>query len=212
MSYDTDKYKIAVAVFAGGRSVRMGIPKESIVIEGDGRTFLERICDEANACEQTLISGKYLSVRRGQRTDTDGFTAVEDEYDDIGPLGGLVTVLGRAKEDGMDAVLIVAVDMVKYDRHEIEEICRAYAGEDILIPRTADGRVHPLAGIYSVRLLESARRLADEGNYRMSALQTDDIHIKYYDTASDDAYLNVNRPEDLSTIKQACGVDRLLTL
>ena len=194
------EYKIAATVFTGGRSVRMGRPKESIVIDGDGRTFLERICDETRACEKTCISGKYLSVRRGQQTDIEDFTAVEDEYDGIGPLGGLVSVLRRAKKDGMDAVLIIAVDMVKYDRYEIEGICRAYSGEDILLPRTGDGRVHPLAGIYSVNILERALMNAKEGKYRMTDLQGEDVRTGYYDTPSDAAYININRPQDLSAV------------
>ena len=199
MRYNCGKYKIAVAIFAGGRSVRMGKPKESLTT-GDGRTFLERICDEAEACTQTCICGKYLSVRRGQEADIDGFTTVEDDYDDIGPLGGLIPGLRRVKEDGMDAVLAVAVDMVKYDRYEIEGICSAYSGEDILLPRTSDGRAHPLAGIYSVKIIKRALMNAKEGKYRMTDLQGEDVRTGYYDTPSDAAYININRPQDLSAV------------
>lgn len=188
------EYRIAAAVLAGGRSTRMGRPKENMIIEGDGRTFLDKICDEADACFGDCIAARYLSVRRGQDLSRDGFFAVEDKYDDIGPLGGLISVLTAASDAGMDAVLILACDMIRYTEDEIRRICDSYMGEDILWARTAGRDIQPLASIYSTKILSAAISQAGEGMYRLRDLDKRCKNTGFYDSADTGAYENRNTP------------------
>ena len=188
------EYRIAAAVLAGGRSTRMGSPKENMIIEGDGRTFLNKICDEADACSGDCIAERYLSIRRGQDLSREGYKAVEDTYDDIGPLGGLTAVLEAAAADGMDAVLILACDMIRYTENEIRRICDSYKGEDILWART-DGRdIQPLASIYSVKILDECLSQAGDGVYRLRDLDKRCKRTGFYDSADSPAYENRNDP------------------
>ena len=188
------EYRIAAAVLAGGRSTRMGSPKENMIIEGDGRTFLNKICDEADACSGDCIAERYLSIRRGQDLSREGYKAVEDTYDDIGPLGGLTAVLKTAAADGMDAVLILACDMIRYTENEIRRICDSYKGEDILWART-DGRdIQPLASIYSVKILDECLSQAGDGVYRLRDLDKRCKRTGFYDSADSPAYENRNDP------------------
>ena len=188
------EYRIAAAVLAGGRSTRMGSPKENMIIEGDGRTFLNKICDEADACSGDCIAARYLSIRRGQDLSREGYKTVEDTYDDIGPLGGLTAVLKTAAADGMDAVLILACDMIRYTENEIRRICDSYKGEDILWART-DGRdIQPLASIYSVKILDECLSQAGDGVYRLRDLDKRCKRTGFYDSADSPAYENRNDP------------------
>lgn len=188
------EYRIAAAVLAGGRSTRMGRPKENMIIEGDGRTFLDKICDETDACIGDCIAARYLSVRRGQDLSRDGFLVVEDKYDDIGPLGGLISVLTAASDAGMDAVLILACDMIRYTEDEIRRICDSYMGEDILWARTAGRDIQPLASIYSTKILSAAISQAGEGMYRLRDLDKRCKRTGFYDSADTGAYENRNTP------------------
>jgi molybdopterin-guanine dinucleotide biosynthesis protein A len=187
-------YKIAAAVLIGGHSTRMGRPKESVVIEGDGRTFLDKICDETDACFGSCISGRYLSVRRGQQASRNGYITVEDEFDDIGPLGGIISVLEAAGRDGIDAVLILACDMISYTENEIRNVCGAYNGEDILWARTDGSIIQPLASIYKVGVLRDAKSLAQEGVYRLRELDGRCKRTGFYDSRDRSAYENRNHP------------------
>lgn len=186
------EYRIAAAVLVGGKSKRMGRPKENVVIEGDGRTFLEKICDEVDLCPDNLICARYLSVRKGQGTERKGYITVEDKYDDIGPLGGIISVLERAGEDGIDAVLFLACDMIRYDRDEIASICSLYMGEEILWARTQGKNIQPLASIYSTGIVRSVRNMADKGDYKIRNLESHVDNIGYYDSADTVLYENVN--------------------
>ena len=67
------KKNIAACVLAGGQSKRMGRPKHSVVIPGDGRTFLDRICDEIDHVYPSVISGRYISLRADQNIERDGY-------------------------------------------------------------------------------------------------------------------------------------------
>ena len=199
---DTGKeHKIAAAVLVGGRSTRMGRPKENMIIEGDGRTFLEKICDEIDACFPDCICARYLSVRKGQEIYRKGYVRVEDEYDDIGPLGGIISVLKRAKEDGADAVLFLACDMPGYDRNEICTICGTYKGEDILWARTDGKDIQPLASIYSTGILKAAMSMAGRGDHRLRDIGRYADRVAFYDSDKTHKYVNVNSPAEIHMTK-----------
>ena len=193
-------HRIAAAVLIGGKSSRMGRPKEDIVIPKDGRTFLDRICDEVDVCFGTCLCKRYLSVRKGQTRAKDGFIVVEDEYDGIGPLGALVSVLNRAAEDKCDAVLLLACDMICYPASEIIKICGEYKGQDILFARTDKENLEPLASIYGVNLTETARMMAESGEFKLRALTQYSDNISYYDSDDPGAYKNVNKPDQENSV------------
>ena len=191
-------YRIAAAILVGGQSKRMGSPKEKMVIKGDGRTFLDKICDEADACMDSCIEALYLSVRKGQRVSRNGYIQVEDEYDSIGPMGGICSVLNRAAEDGLDAVLFIACDMIKYDSEEISSICRSYKGEDILWARTGGYAIQPLASIYNVNIVSTIKGMADKGDYKLRNMEKYLDNIGYCDRADINKYDNVNTLQKLT--------------
>lgn len=185
-------YRIGAAVLIGGRSTRMGSPKENMIIKGDGRTFLDKICDEIDKSIGKCVETGYISLRRGQQVPEKGYVAVEDIYTGIGPLGGIISVLEAARRDGLDAVLILACDMIDYTESEIEAVCGCYSGEDILWVRTPGGDIQPLGSIYSTGIIRSAVSLASNGIYRLRALGDAVNRVGYYDSPDVKAYRNVN--------------------
>lgn len=187
-------HRIAAAVLTGGRSLRMGSPKESTVIPGDGRTFLDRICDEVDITYPNTISGRYLSVRADQDVCRTGYIRVPDRYDGIGPLGGIASVLMRAYDDGFEAVLMLACDMIRYEHGEILSICEHYHGEDILFARTSPDDLQPLASIYSTGILDAVQSQTDSGDYRIRNLSGRLRDVLFYDSSDPGFYENRNTP------------------
>ena len=188
------KNAIAVCVLAGGRSKRMGCEKHSVIIPGDGRTFLDRICDETDVVFPEHVSGRYLSVRGDQNIARDGFKIVTDRFGDTGPLGGIASVLMEAERDGFDAVLMIACDMTAYDHKEIIKICECYEGEDVLFARTDKAHIQPLASIYGVVAREAIQKQIEEGNYRIRDIAAIVNKTGYFDTEDPGNYINQNTP------------------
>lgn len=191
------KYNIAAAVMIGGRSVRMGQPKESVIIPGDGRTFLDRICDEVDITYPKIISQRYISQREDQKILRVGYVPVYDIYTGIGPVAGIASVLERAKADGYDATLFAACDMTGYDHNEIINICESYHGEDVLFARTDEVRIQPLASIWSVKCLPAVLSMIEKGDHRLRDITEFVDNIRYYDTLCPDAYANTNSMSDV---------------
>lgn len=185
--------RIAAAVLAGGRSKRMGSPKESVIIPGDGRTFLDRICDEVDEVYPERIIARYISVRCGQHVNRKGYETVTDRYEGTGPIGGIASVLKQARGDGADAVLVIACDMIRYDHAEIRRICGQYAGEGVLFART-NMLVQPLASIYSVSAAEDLMSMIAPKDYRIRDLAGYIQNVGYYDSDHVDNYENQNFP------------------
>ncbi len=190
-------YLLAVCILIGGRSERMGQPKESVIIPGDGRTFLDRICDEIDKAYQKIISQRYISQREDQQIIRDGYVPVYDKYTGIGPIGGIASVLERAGKDGYDATLFLACDMTGYHYDEISQICTRYHGEDVLFARTDGRRVQPLASIWSVKCLPAVLSMIEKGDHRLRDITEFVDNIRYYDTLCPDAYANINSMSDV---------------
>jgi len=88
------------AVLAGGRSRRMGRPKADIPL-GDGRSMIDHVIARVKAvCPQVVVVG-------GAPVSMDGVRHLPDTLPDLGPLGGLNTLL----DSGLaNAYLVVACD------------------------------------------------------------------------------------------------------
>jgi molybdopterin-guanine dinucleotide biosynthesis protein A len=191
------KFKIAAAVMVGGKSSRMGQPKENIIIPSMGITFLDKICGEIALCMDSKISGCYLSVRRGQSIERSGYVCVQDTVDEIGPMGGIYSVLLRAGKDGYDAVWFVACDMIRMEAEEIRNVCERYGGEDVLFARTGQSFIQPFGSIYKTDVAEVLKKKIDEKNYRIRSLMDEDILIGYFDSMNLEMYDNINEKSDL---------------
>lgn len=191
---DNKTVNIAVAVMVGGKSERMGHAKETVVIPHDGRTFLDRICDEVDITYSQFFFQRYLSVRAGQNTGREGYVNVADLYPGIGPLGGIYSVLEKVREDGGNLALFLACDLIRYDHTEIINIFKRYNGEDILFTRTSGRRLQPLASIYSVKTIPSILSMIESGRYRITDIESAGLTVGYYDTGNDFNYENQNIP------------------
>lgn len=90
-------------VLAGGKSTRMGRPKDQINWHGKqqryhGADLLKGFCDEV-----------FISCRPEQLQGiADGYQALPDTFLDMGPLGGILTALRKDREA---AWLVVACDL-----------------------------------------------------------------------------------------------------
>ncbi|MEX2528560.1 MAG: molybdenum cofactor guanylyltransferase [Gemmatimonadota bacterium] len=159
-------------ILAGGRSSRMGRPKEAIVL--DGEPLLQRqqrLLHEVGIRRVLLSMGKAHQRAPGKLPGEGGLLkemSCEMVYDPPGvggPLAGILASLRRITRlppDEMSAsgILVVAVDMPRLSRGVLEALIEATARGRGAAPKV-EGRWEPLAAVYPREALGPATRLAD---------------------------------------------------
>ena len=173
----------------GGKSERMGYLKENILME-DKRTFLQHITEEMSE-----FNFKFLSVNSERQYHIDGWQTIVDTENEIGPMGGIYSVL-KAVPKEVKAVLFIAVDMPNYDFKEAHAITQTYRGEDAFIA-VAQGMRQPLASVYSPACIPVIEELIKAKNYKMTMLLNSVKSTEEYYSIRHACYRNVNSEEDL---------------
>lgn len=111
---EDDSIFILGVVLAGGNSSRMGFPKSELLFMG------ERLVDMAVAnMRKTIITGKRVRGMVAVSGRVGGHFCIPDEVNDLGPVGGLKSVLSWAKRSrhnlSVTHLLVAPVDMPGLD-------------------------------------------------------------------------------------------------
>lgn len=115
-----------------------------------------------------------------------------------GPLAGLLAGLVEAKKRGFDAVLVCPCDTPGIQPELFQRLLTAWREQPGLpIIAQADGRAHPLHGIYPVSLVSLLENQLRNDNRRVMVF-AETAGAKTLDCPdAADALKNRNRPEDL---------------
>lgn len=207
MSGDITDMKMAAAVMAGGKSLRMAGRHKGMLLTPEGVTFTDRLAVEMHKLTDLV----YISYGDIVQMETAKCRIVRDIYKGCGPVGGLHAVLTRAYEDGAAAVATAACDMpyvtvelYRYLYARLAEQACASEGEnnpfevyDGAVAVTG-GKIHPLAAIYSVRAADICNIQLEERRLRVRDILAK-LRILYVDlqgTVYERMILNVNTEED----------------
>ncbi len=204
MTIDTARLPVTAAVLAGGRSLRMGVDKTLLAV--DGRTLVARVCDAVGeVCAHTVV----VTNRPEALTDAglpEGVRVLRDEVAHQGPLGGLVTAMDAAQTEW---VLAVAADMPHLEPGIIRALWEARDGGDIVVPVSEKGP-EPLLALYRVpACVAPAHRVLETGRRRLVALfghvTVVEVPLEALRAADPDlrSLVNVNTPADLADARDA---------
>jgi len=198
-----ERLPVTAAVLAGGRSMRMGVDKTLLPV--DGETLLARVVEAvAQVCAHTVVvtNRPEQIAEAGLPDDTPVFV---DETPNQGPLGGLVTALREAPDDW---VLAIAADVPYLEPEIIRALWEARDGARVVVPVTEKG-LEPLLALYHRDCLPVARRVLASGRRRLVAIFAEvpvvEVPLEALRSADPSmrSFLNVNTPEDLSDIREA---------
>lgn len=183
----------SAAILAGGRGRRLG-GRVKPLLDVAGRTILGR--------QRDLFAALGV-VPRLVAPDATPFAGcgleVVADLGDAGALGGLHTALATAPTD---AVVVVAGDLPFLTAAFVEAVLVRLDGHEAAVPRTADGRWHPLAAAYrrgaAARLATAIARGERRVTDTITALDVAELDAAALAALDDDGtlLLNVNTPED----------------
>lgn len=203
-SRDDTRLPVTAAVLAGGRSLRMGVDKTLLAL--DGRALVARVCDAVDGvCERTVVVTNRPEVLDDAGLPS-GVEILRDEIAYQGPLGGLATALSSASTEW---VLAVAADMPHLEPAIVRALYDARNGGDVVVPVTDKGP-EPLLALYRTQAcLGPAHDVLATGRRRLVALfsQVKVVEVPVEDLRSADpdlrSLVNVNTPADLADAREA---------
>lgn len=173
------KTRILGAVLAGGLSTRFGSDKAEALLDG------ERLIDHAFAalsaqCDAVIVVGRQ-DGRHGGIPDWPGAS--------LGPLGGIAAALRHAEATGFAAVLTCGVDSVGLPLNLLGQ----------LLPAPACLRSQPVIGLWPVEAASAVEAILT-GDGKHSVMRFAEA-IDARTVALAEAPANVNRPQDLDTLR-----------
>ena len=201
-----ERLPITAAVLAGGRSMRMGVDKT--LLDVDGRPLIMRVVDAVSeVCAHTIVA-----TNRPESLDDLGLSAdvriLRDEVAYQGPLGGLATALAETTDEWM---LAVGADMPHLTPRVIRALWELRGDADAVVPVTPKG-LEPLLALYRVEAcLPAAREVLATGRRRIVAVFG---HVKTVEVPEDAlrrvdpdlrSLINVNTPADLLDARETAS-------
>ena len=194
--------RVGSLILAGGRSVRMGQPKESLTFLGD--TLLGRIATTLLACTDPVVVIARDPTQALPPLPT-GVLVTADTRPAIGPLGALVSGLRFLKERAAfgndDAVFATGCDSPFLNAAAVQGLVQQLGGAQLVMPRVA-GILQPLCAVYRVSIVDIAEDLLARGIHTPRTLATsvaarelDENELRRFDPEL--RFLrNVNTPEE----------------
>ncbi len=188
---------LGAIVLAGGRSRRMGQPKEALAY-GDTTLLWHTAETLAQCCHPVLVVARDPEQALPPLPiETD---LVYDEQPDEGPLVGIATGL-RALQDRCDAAFVTTCDAPQLTEAAVAWLANRLGEHDAVLPRVG-AKLQPLTAIYRTSVLPTVDALIAEGERRPRML-TGRVAARVLDEAEVDAFdpdrrflRNINSPAD----------------
>lgn len=183
--------RIFGVVLAGGKALRMGGADKAFLLL-NGQTLIGHAVDRLSPqVEDLAISANGDAARFAEM----GCTVLPDAKSS-GPLSGILSALSWAAGHGATAVVSVPVDAPFLPGDLVPQLL--LAGDGRLAIAVADGRAHPVFGLWPVGLADSLARFLASGEKPKVATFTD-RHAAARATFPDAvAFMNLNTPNDLA--------------
>jgi len=177
-------------ILAGGKSTRMGKNKSFLSYRG------KNLIDVPIETLTGIFSDVVLSVRDPQDYSGYSLPKVVDQYSEIGPMGGITSVLKSRRQ----RIFCVACDMPFLNQALIKYLCD-FLDFDAVIP-VWEGRAEVMHSVYSDRLVPAFENAISSHLYKITdALKAS--HVRYVNAdeirrldPSGDTFRNVNTPMD----------------
>ncbi len=194
---DFRKKGLDAMILAGGKSSRMGGKHKGSLKIGK-ETFTQHLIKELSK----EVEKVWISYGKDVHEIYAGCEIVTDYYKDCGPMGGLHAGLLSATSN---YVFVAACDM-PFLQAEFVELLKQYIAEDVdVVVPSADGRIHPLAAIYSKKILPVVEQHLKDGNYKLRSLLAElrVTYVEIEDMAIKNMLQNINTIEEYHVLSDS---------
>ncbi len=183
------KKHITGFVLAGGKCSRMGQDKGLMLL--NGKEMVLNIVEQLLPCVDEVVI-----VSNNEAYKKFGFTVIEDLIKNAGPAAGIFTALKYSKSD---LNFFVSCDMPFISTAAIEYIIQQATDKDICIA-TANGKQHPLFGIYNKSILNMLELLIHQNELKIKTIIQQFNHqlidMSRWEIEQENLFCNINTKQD----------------
>ena len=197
-----EENNILGVVLAGGKSRRFGEDKNHIML-GD-KTLLEHVLFKIGDKFQEIliVTSNSLEIQ-----NTKKISIIEDCFEDLGPLVGVLSAMKWIKENQKTYKWIATFpsDTPFFDSSIIEEYRkRITINESLLYFVKSNNKRHNIFGLWSVELLKTLEDDLINNNFRKVEKWANKIGVKTIDIdfKKFDPFFNINTKEDYEEAKK----------
>lgn len=177
--------KITGIIFAGGKSSRMGQNKALVKYKR------QRLIDRT--IQLIKSSCDYLLISSNVPLKDVPYALVPDLIPNIGPLGGLYSVLTKTTTSGN---IVLACDVPNIEPEFFDTLLSKSKGYDAVIPRLPNGKLEPLVAFYSKSIIPVIEEQIKNEDFKLVNLIFK-LNVHYVDVRDEKMFKNVNAPTDL---------------
>jgi FdhD protein len=204
---DMSRLPITAAVLAGGRSMRRGVDKTLLSV--DGETLIARVSEiVGEVCDHVVV----VTDRPEAVTDANlpvGVAVLQDKVSYQGPLGALATALEAAPDDW---VLAVAAD-IPWLRPEVIRLLWDARGEAQVVMPVGELGPEPLLALYHTSCLSAVKTALESGRRRvvsfLPSVMVAEVSLDALRSVDSElvSLFNVNTQADLAEAQQHATVE-----
>ena len=199
---------LASLILAGGRSRRMGCPKEGLVIAG--KTMLERTAETLLKCSNPVIVVRRDALQVLPATPG-RVRIIDDNEPKLGPLMAIVTgmrhLLAVEKLRATDTLFVTGCDAPMLSKAAIDWLAAQIGNAQVAMPKVAD-KLQPLCAVYRLGVVDTMQALLDEGirtprtiAERATSCILDEARLATFDPTME-FLRSMNTPEEYAALKQ----------
>jgi molybdopterin-guanine dinucleotide biosynthesis protein A len=182
-------------ILAGGMSRRMGCNKALINI--GGRPLIQLLAEQVCA----LTDQVYISTNELEAYKFLGLPVVADIFPGQGPLAGLHAAMRKSSRP---LFLLLACDLPNIRAQFLAQLHASLGDCDAVVPRTGDGRLHPLSALYRRACMDRLESNLSQGTNKVTDLFLDtSLKVRWLSPVdgcyAPDDLCNINNPSDLES-------------
>jgi molybdopterin-guanine dinucleotide biosynthesis protein A len=185
---------VAGIILSGGKSSRIG--QEKGLIDFRGKPLISYAINVLKRLTDSIIIGANNELNRYKAFHC---PVITDEKIGMGPIGGLYTTI---KNSNYQKNYIISCDMPFINPELLRYLYQNMGDADIVVATQGAGKIEPLCGVYSRKILPEIENAIRNGHYKIldlfNKVQTETVLINddlpFY---SDQLFYNINRPEDI---------------
>ncbi len=115
--------------------------RDKALLEIHGQSMIVRAAAGLSSLTDEII----ISASDPSQYQSLGFPVIADVFPGQGPLAGLHAAMSHTRRP---LLLLLACDLPRVSSGLLSHIVELSVGFDAVIPRTSDGRIHPLCAVY----------------------------------------------------------------